>query len=90
MHQPEKMLGYGLDEFQVYRERRHPLMIVSHWHGLEWLGTTTPDEVPFPGGTGHAVHEKLIAAILATGRARFNGMGELVKVARSTPSGMKE
>jgi len=86
----DRMVGLGLDEFHVYLERRHPMVIVSHWHGLEWRGTTSPDEEPFPGGTGYAVHEKLITAILATGSARFTGMRELTEIARSNLSWMEE
>jgi hypothetical protein len=81
------MVRLGLDEFQVYLERPHPMLIVSHWHGLEWQRSTSPDEELFPLGTGYAVHEKLIPAILATGRARFTGMRELADIAHRTTSG---
>ncbi|MEO6052436.1 MAG: DUF2334 domain-containing protein [Chthoniobacterales bacterium] len=78
---PEKidsMVDLGLQELQVYIERRHPMLILSHYHGLEYSGTTSPDLTPLPGGTGYAVHEKLVPAILSSGEARFVGMRELL------------
>ncbi|MEO8206308.1 MAG: DUF2334 domain-containing protein [Chthoniobacterales bacterium] len=79
---PEKidsMVQLGLQELQVYVERRDPMLILSHYHGLEYTGVTSPDLAPLPGGTGYAVHEKLVPAILASGQARFVGMRELLK-----------
>jgi hypothetical protein len=66
------------------------MLIVSNGHGWEWRGTTKPAKEPLPGGTGYAVHEKLIPAILAIGRAHFTGMRELVEITRQTQSWMEE
>jgi len=80
--EPDKidlMVGLGLQEFQVYLDRNHPMLIVSHWHGLEHPRVTDPDKERFPKGTGYAVHEKLIPALLSSGRARFTGMRELLR-----------
>lgn len=74
---PEKidfMVGLGLQEFQVYLDRNLPMLIVSHWYGLEYPGVTDPDSEADPKGAGYAVHEKPIPAILSSGKARFTGI----------------
>ena len=49
-------LGWKL--WQLCLERNAPYHLVCHWHGLE-----------HEGGTGYAVHEKLLPRILASGQA---------------------
>lgn len=61
-----KMVGLGLDEFEVFFKRSDPMLILSHWFGLDYLN-----------GTGYAVHEKLIPALKSTKRAEFVGMKDL-------------
>lgn len=62
------MVDLAEREFEVFSERGHPMLLVSHCFGLEYLG-----------GTGYAVHEKLIPALKNTGRAEFIGMKELTR-----------
>jgi hypothetical protein len=69
--EPEKieaMVKLALDEFEVFSERGQPMLIVSHWHGLQNFDSS-----------GYAVHDKLIPALKETGRAEFIGMRELVR-----------
>jgi len=73
----DAMVGLAMQEFDVYFERRDPMVIVSHFHGLEFPGASD-GLAPDPHGTGYAVHEKLIPALLESGRATFIGMKELV------------
>lgn len=74
----DEMVDLGLREFEVYAERGHPMLIVSHHHGLAHTGVGDQTPEPCAGGTGYAVHEKLIPALLGDGRAEFIGMEELV------------
>jgi hypothetical protein len=62
----DAMVELALKEFDYFFERGEPMLIVSHWHGLQHLDST-----------GYAVHEKLIPRLKKTGRAEFMGMAEL-------------
>jgi len=70
-----RMVQLGLDEFEVFSERSDPMLILSHWFGLEHLEST-----------GYAVHEKLLPALKATNRARFVGMKDLVETYQNRQS----
>jgi hypothetical protein len=70
------MTELGMHEFEIFAERRDPMLIVSHYHGLEFSGVVDR-EPAHPRGTGYAVHEKLIPALIKDGRAAFMGMEEL-------------
>lgn len=70
------MVELGLNEFEVFSQRGHPMLLVSHFHGLEFPGEIDGAAADREG-TGYAVHERLIPALLGTGRARFAGMKEL-------------
>jgi hypothetical protein len=59
----DAMVDLGLRECQWYHERGLPMLIVSHWHGLERNG-----------GTGYAVHARLLAKLLADGCVQPMGM----------------
>lgn len=74
----DRMVDLAMREFEIYYERRHPMLLCSHWHGLQRPGDKL-GAPKHPTGTGYAVHEKLIPALQATGRAEFIGMTELVK-----------
>lgn len=63
-----KMAALGRDEFEILSQRSDPMLILSHYFGLE-----------HQGATGYAVHEKLIPALKKTNRAEFMGMRELTK-----------
>jgi peptidoglycan/xylan/chitin deacetylase (PgdA/CDA1 family) len=82
----DAMVDLGMQEFAVYLERGHPMLIVSHFHGLQFPGSKAPDTPVSKMGTGYAVHEKLIPAMLATGRARFTGMKDVVGKFSGTPA----
>jgi peptidoglycan/xylan/chitin deacetylase (PgdA/CDA1 family) len=60
-------------EFADAAARGAPMVLVSHWHGLEFPG----GDPGVPGGSGYAVHEALVPWLLADGRARFTSMAEL-------------
>jgi len=92
----DKMVDLGLREFETFYERRDPMLMVCHFHGLEFDGggetmrkflsaypgnKVRPEYdklAPHPQGTGYAIHEKLIPALLQTKRASFVGMQEVV------------
>jgi len=81
----DAMAGLGMQEFEVYFERRDPMLIVSHPHGLQFPGAV--NELPaHPQGTGYAVHEKLIPTLINDGRANFMGMKELAARYGNTPT----
>lgn len=67
----DDMVGLGITEFEEYQRRGDPMLIVSHFHGLQ--KNACPE---FPAGTGYAVHGKLIPALKAKG-ARFCGMNDV-------------
>lgn len=64
----EAMLRLALDEFADHAAHGTPMLLVSHWHGLEHAG-----------GTGYAIHEALLPALRADGRAEFMGMAGLAE-----------
>lgn len=70
------MANLALQEFEIYFERRDPMLILSHCHGLEYSGAVG-GAAPHPGGTGYAIHEIMLPALLRDGRAHFMGMKEL-------------
>jgi hypothetical protein len=75
----DSMVSLGLEEFEVYAERKAPMLIVSHWHGLQEPGDKGGNFPPNSEGTGYAVHEKLLPALRNTGKARFPKMSDLVR-----------
>jgi len=80
----DSMADLAMREFAVLLERRDPFVICSHFHGLEFSGAKEGCP-PLPRcsdigpgtGTGYAVHEKMIPALLKTGQAEFIGMKAL-------------
>lgn len=72
----QAMADLALKELDIYFERGDPMLILSHFHGLEYAGTTEGHPA-HPQGTGYAVHELLLPALLADERAEFIGMKEL-------------
>jgi len=75
----DAMVDLGLREFSVYAERGHPMLVVSHFQGLQRAGTHDTAVPPHPRGTGYAVHEKLLSALRSTEIARFMRMSDLVR-----------
>ncbi len=71
----QAMADLALREFEVYYERRDPMLVLSHFHGLQYAGGDSNH--PHPQGTGYAVHEILLPALLADERTEFMGMKEL-------------
>jgi|ERR1051326_7353207 peptidoglycan/xylan/chitin deacetylase (PgdA/CDA1 family) len=71
----EAMVGLGLQEFDYCHERDIPFLLVSHWHGLERNG-----------GTGYAVHEKLLGQLIQSGKAEPICMSELARRTSSVAS----
>lgn len=67
----DAMVGLGIAEYAEYAKRDDPMLIVSHFHGLQ--RNACPE---YPAGTGYAVHEKLIPALQEKG-ARFAGIKDL-------------
>lgn len=80
-NRPEKieaMVDLALREFDVYVQRGDPMLIVSHHHGLSFFGEG--DGIPgSKEGTGYAIHDHLIPALQATGKAEFTTMASLVE-----------
>ncbi len=70
----EAMVHLALHDLDYLHERQGEMIMNTHWHGLERNG-----------GTGYAVQEKLIPAILATGKAEPMGMVELHRRCLPTP-----
>ncbi len=62
----ETMVNLGLYDLDYLHKQQAPMLMVSHWHGLERNG-----------GTGYAVHEKLLPAILKSGKVEPMGLAEL-------------
>jgi peptidoglycan/xylan/chitin deacetylase (PgdA/CDA1 family) len=62
----EAMVELAMWEFEHHLRNGWPMVICSHWHGLEHCD-----------GTGYAVHERLIPRLLGTGNAEFITMDEL-------------
>jgi len=74
----EQMADLGLAEFDEYHRRGHPMLMVSHHHGLERTGEYDGCQ-PMASGTGYAVHERLIPAIMDSGRATFLNMSQFLE-----------
>lgn len=74
----DEMVDLGLRHFATMRECGAPMLLVSHFHGLNFAGNLEGKEA-HPVGTGYAVHEKFIPKLLATGQAEFVGMKALVQ-----------
>lgn len=72
----QAMADLALKEFEIYYERRDPMLILSHFHGLEYEGAAN-GHPSHPQGTGYAVHEIFLPALLADKRVEFMGMKEL-------------
>lgn len=68
----DAMVNLGIAEFEEYQRRGDPMLIVSHYHGLQRNATDA-----FPAGTGYAVHEKLIPALKERG-AKFCVMKDIL------------
>jgi len=83
----DSMVALGLEEFEIYADRNAPMLIVSHWHGLQEPRDKGGSFPPRPEGMGYAVHEKLLPALRDTCKARFPRMSELV--AEVTAAGFK-
>jgi hypothetical protein len=62
----DAMVGLALREMAYFHQRGLPMILCSHWHGLEHAG-----------GSGYAVHEKLLAAMLKSGTAEPMNMTQL-------------
>jgi peptidoglycan/xylan/chitin deacetylase (PgdA/CDA1 family) len=73
------MVDMGMRHFEAMYEKQEPMLMVSHYHGLNFHGKVDGNE-GHPVGTGYAVHDKFIPHVLQTGKARFVGMKELVSV----------
>jgi peptidoglycan/xylan/chitin deacetylase (PgdA/CDA1 family) len=71
----DAMVDLGVRHFQALQEKKEPMLIVSHFHGLEFAGNIGGKEA-HPGGTGYQVHEKYLPWLIANG-AKFMGMKEL-------------
>lgn len=74
----DAMVDLGLRHFEALRERGEPMLMVSHYHGLGFVGNLEGKEKN-PDGTGYAVHENFIPKLLATGQTEFVGMKELAR-----------
>ncbi len=77
---PEQISGMvrlGMESFEVYCEKKAPLLLVSHFHGLKHSGEVPGKCPPHPTGTGYEVHEQLLTKYQETGSASFIGMKEL-------------
>lgn len=72
----DQMVELGLRHFEAMEKLGEPMLMVSHFHGLGFVGNTEGCE-PDDGGTGYAVYRKFFPALAATGRAQFMGMKEL-------------
>ena len=72
----DAMVGLGMDEFEIYAQRQDPMLIVSHWHGLQRPGADEGAPA-LESGTGYEVHKKLMPKLLADDRAEFCRMSEL-------------
>ncbi len=68
----DKMAQLAVDEFNVCHENDWPFIQVCHWHGLARNNDS-----------GYAVQEKMLPAILESGRAEPIGITELHKRARA-------
>jgi peptidoglycan/xylan/chitin deacetylase (PgdA/CDA1 family) len=64
----DAMVGLGMREAAYLHERQAPMIVCSHWHGLE-----------HNGGTGYRVHEKLLPQLLASGKVEPMNMSGLGK-----------
>ena len=76
----DAMVELGMQEFDEFCKRGHPMVHCTHWHGLRNPGNVTPGTEhlpPLPTGTGYAIHERLIGAMQSSGRATFVNMREL-------------
>lgn len=62
----EAMADLAVREMEALHQRGWPMIVCSHWHGLE-----------ANGGTGYAVHEKLLPALLESGKVQPMTMAEL-------------
>jgi hypothetical protein len=62
----QAMVDLAWREFLHCHEKGFPFIMVSHWHGLERNG-----------GTGYAVHERLVPRILQSGKAEPMGFARL-------------
>jgi hypothetical protein len=62
----DAMAELALQEAKYLHERNLPMIVCSHWHGLEWAG-----------GTGYRVHEKFIPKLLESGMIEPMGMRQL-------------
>ncbi len=68
------------EEFAVYTERGHPMLLVSHFHALEYPGVVPGvATTPHPQGTGYAINERVVSELLKSGKAEFTGMQSLTK-----------
>jgi peptidoglycan/xylan/chitin deacetylase (PgdA/CDA1 family) len=65
----DRFFSLAVEEFNLSLENNYPFVPVCHWHGLERDGTDT----------GYKVHEKLIPALLKSGKAEFVTMDEIYK-----------
>lgn len=69
--EPEKiqaMVDLALRDFDHYHKNGWPMVVCTHWHGLE-----------HKGGTGYAVHEKLLPLMIDAGRAELMGAKALIQ-----------
>lgn len=74
----DRMVRLGLEEFEEYARRGDPMLIVSHFHGLEFDGVKDGIEAAAPEGTGYAIHTRLLESLKQDRRARFMNMTELL------------
>jgi len=67
----DAMVGLGMREMGYLHEQQAPMIVCSHWHGLE-----------NNGGTGYRVHEKLLPKLLENGKVEAMNMTGLWKWTR--------
>lgn len=70
------MVALGVAHQRLLAERGHPSLLVSHYHGLSHQGEVD-GHPPMEGGTGYAIHEKLLPLLREEGLARYINMSEL-------------
>jgi peptidoglycan/xylan/chitin deacetylase (PgdA/CDA1 family) len=62
----DKIAQLAVDETMYLHDRGWPMIICSHWHGLEWANNT-----------GYRAHEKFLTKLLESGKITPMGMKQL-------------
>jgi len=73
----EQMVELALDEFEIYRKNSAPMVLITHFHSLQFKGIKLGVDKAHPEGTGYEIHRKLLPQLQKKENAEFVTMNEL-------------